>query len=94
MASASGSVDNRVVADTLFDQVLRGSSDENIRFSNLQALLRRLGFEERIRGSHHIFTREGVAEILNLQSRGSMAKAYQVKQVRTVIVRYKLSEGK
>jgi hypothetical protein len=93
MTSLSGSVDNRVVADTLFDQVLRGSSDANIRFSNLRALLRRLGFEERIRGSHHIFTREGVAEILNLQSEGSMAKAYQVKQVRTVLVQYKLTEG-
>jgi predicted RNA binding protein YcfA (HicA-like mRNA interferase family) len=49
-----------------------------------------LGFTERIKGSHHIFTKPEVAEILNLQPRGSLAKAYQVKQVRNVIVRYKL----
>jgi hypothetical protein len=49
------------------------------------------GFVERIRGSHHIFTREGVAEILNLQPRGSKAKAYQVKQVRNVIVANRLA---
>jgi hypothetical protein len=53
-------------------------------------LLRRLGFEERIRGSHHIFTKEGVEEILNLQPKGSQAKAYQVKQVRAVILKYQL----
>ena len=44
----------------------------------------------RIQGSHHIFVREGVEEILNLQTRDSLAKAYQVKQVRRVILRYKL----
>jgi len=48
-----------------------------------------LGFNGRVRGSHHIFTRPGIAEILNLQPRGSFAKPYQVKQVRGVIVRYK-----
>jgi hypothetical protein len=52
-----------------------------------------LGFSERVKGSHHIFTRADVAEILNLQARGSFAKPYQVKQVRTVILRYKLAEG-
>jgi predicted RNA binding protein YcfA (HicA-like mRNA interferase family) len=54
-------------------------------------LLRRLGFEERQRGSHHIFTREAVKEILNLQPRGSMAKPY-LKQVRRVLIQYKLAE--
>jgi hypothetical protein len=66
-----------------------------IRFNDLRALLRRLGFAERIKGSHHIFTRERVDEILNLQPKGSMAKPYQVKQVRKVLVHYKLTrEGK
>jgi predicted RNA binding protein YcfA (HicA-like mRNA interferase family) len=55
---------------------LRGSSDAGIRFDDLRALLRRLGFEERVKGSHRIFNREGVDEILNLQPRGSMAKPY------------------
>ena len=73
-------------------QLLHGASDANIRFSDM-SLLRDLGFQERVRGSHHIFTREGIEEILNLQPRGSMAKPYQVRQVRNVIVRYKLAEG-
>jgi hypothetical protein len=46
--------------------------------------------DERIRGSHHVFTKDGVEEILNLQAKGGKAKPYQVKQVRGVIVRYKL----
>ena len=73
--------------------VLRGSADANIAFSDLCGLLRFLGFEERIRGSHHIFVKEGVEEILNIQSNGSKSKPYQVKQVRQVIVRYKLVGG-
>jgi virulence-associated protein VapD len=70
--------------------VLRGNADATIAFSDLRNLLRALGFEERIRGSHYIFTKEGVEEILNIQARGSKSKPYQVKQVRQVIVRYKL----
>jgi hypothetical protein len=69
----------------ILDRVIRGTSDANIRFDDLRALLH-LGFVERVRGDHHIDTRDGVPEILNLQPRGSQAKAYQVKQVRGVIV--------
>jgi hypothetical protein len=70
--------------------ILRGTSDANIQFQALCSLLSWLGFKERTRGDHHIFTREDVAEILNLQPRGAQAKAYQVKQVREVILKYKL----
>ena len=59
--------------------------------SGIFALLLAAGFDERSKGSHRIFTRDGVEEILNLQPRGSMAKPYQVKQVRTVLVRYKVA---
>ncbi len=76
--------------DKTLEQVLQGTADANVRFSDLRNLLRRLGFDERIRGSHHIFTKEGFEEILNLQPRGSKAKPYQVKQVRHVILKYKL----
>lgn len=78
--------------EKLLLQVLRGTSDANIPFDGLRALLHWLGFDERIRGSHHIYTREAVDEILNLQPKGAQAKAYQVKQVRQVIVKYKLAE--
>ena len=72
-------------------QVLRGVSDANVSFGDLCGLLRHLNFDERIRGSHHIFTKGSVEEILNLQPKGAKAKAYQVKQVREVIVRYKMA---
>jgi hypothetical protein len=76
--------------DRLLLRILRGTSDANIPFDGLCHLLRRLGFAERIRGSHHIFTKEGVEEILNLQPKGRQAKPYQVKQVRGVILKYRL----
>jgi hypothetical protein len=77
----------------LLEKVLLGSADANIPFEGLCGLLQRLGFRTRVRGSHHIFHREGVEEILNLQPRGASAKPYQVKQVRNVILKYKLSGG-
>ena len=79
--------------EKLLDQILGGRSDANIGFNDLLALLRRLGFEERIRGSHHIFTQEGIEEILNLQPKGAKAKAYQVRQVRHVILKYRIGEN-
>ena len=76
--------------ERLVQTILRGRSDANIRFDALRALMRYLGFEERVRGSHHLFDREGIAEIVNLQSRGGHAKPYQVRQVRRLILKYKL----
>ena len=76
----------------LLQRILSGRADANIRFSDLCALLRRLGFDERIRGSHHVFARDGLDEILNLQPIGSDAKVYQVRQVRLLILKYGLEE--
>lgn len=76
--------------DKLLTKILSGASDANIQFDRMCQLIRKLGFEERIKGSHHIFIKEGVEEILNLQPKGTMAKPYQVKQVRIVILKYKL----
>ena len=76
--------------EKLLLQILRGTSDANVPFEGLCTLLHWLGFSERQSGSHHIFTRDDVEEILNLQPRGAHAKVYQVKQVRQVILKYKL----
>jgi hypothetical protein len=76
--------------DKLLAKILSGASDTNISFEQLCQLLIRLGFDERIRGSHHIFTKEGVEEILNLQPKQAKAKAYQVKQVREMLLKYQL----
>ena len=71
-------------------KVLRGVSDANIAFNDLLALLHYLGFTERIRGSHHIFSKNDIEEILNIQPHGNKSKPYQVKQVRNIILKYKL----
>ena len=73
------------------EKVLRGTSDANIRFSDLRTLLVTLGFEERVKGSHHIFTIEGREAAMNLQPDGSKAKAYQVRQVRRIIIEQRLA---
>ncbi len=70
---------------------MRGASDANISFDELKNLLVRLGFSERIKGSHHIFTRLGVDEILNIQPKAGKAKPYQVKLVRNIILKYQLN---
>jgi hypothetical protein len=77
----------------LLDQILRGGADANIPFTGMVTLLKRMGFQERVKGSHHIFARDGVAEILNLQPAGNKCKPYQVKQVRNVIINYQLAGG-
>jgi predicted RNA binding protein YcfA (HicA-like mRNA interferase family) len=76
--------------EKLLLKIISGTSDANINFDDLCSLLKNLRFEERIRGSHHIFRKEGVIEKINLQREGNKAKPYQVKQVRNVIVKYKL----
>jgi hypothetical protein len=74
----------------LIQLVLSGQSDGNIGFNELCNLLLKYGFEQRVRGSHHIFHKSGVDEIINLQPKGGNAKAYQVKQVRDLMVKYRL----
>lgn len=76
--------------EKMTDRILRGTSDADIAFSDLCRLLKRLDFDERVRGSHHIFRKVGVDERINLQESGTQAKPYQVRQVRDVLVRYKL----
>jgi hypothetical protein len=78
--------------DKLIDKILRGSSDANIPFDDLRGLLIRLGFDERIRGSHHVYRKDGIEEKLNLQQDDSKAKPYQVRQVRFIIIKYHLAD--
>jgi hypothetical protein len=78
--------------DKLLLKILKGGSDANVSFEELRSLLIRIGFEERVRGSHHVFRLQGVAEKPNLQRSGSQAKPYQVKQVREIIIKNNLGE--
>ncbi len=70
--------------------ILSGMQDKNISFIELKNLLMSFGVVLRIKGDHYIFSRPDVAEIINVQPNGSKAKPYQVKQVRNLILKYKL----
>ena len=56
-------------------QILQGRSDANIPFDDLCRLLVYLGFEERIRGGHHIFRRPGIEDKVNLQREATRLKS-------------------
>ncbi len=79
------------VAKTL-RRLLSGTSDAAIRFDDLCTLLQSLGFDKRVKGSHHLFRKAGVEERINPQREGNNAKPYQAKQVRAVILKHKLGE--
>ncbi len=78
----------------LIEKILSGNSDTNIAINELCELLSKLGFDERIRGSHHIFRKSGIEEKINLQHDGTQAKPYQVRQVRNLLVKYRLADKK
>jgi predicted RNA binding protein YcfA (HicA-like mRNA interferase family) len=78
--------------EKVLEQVLRGTADANVAFKDLCRLLHRLGFAERTKGSHHVFRREGLPELITLQEDGSKAKPYQVRQVRGIILKHGLAE--
>lgn len=79
--------------EKLLSKILQGRSDSNIDFSDLRKLLDIFGFSERIKGSHHIFTKSELEEIINIQEINGKAKPYQVKQVRNLILKYQLKFG-
>jgi predicted RNA binding protein YcfA (HicA-like mRNA interferase family) len=64
--------------EKLIHKILSGRHDNNVQFSEAVSLMRNLGFSMRIQGSHHIFFREDIEEIINIQPRGSKTKPYQV----------------
>ena len=76
--------------EKLIQRILSGKQDASVSFSDTVSLLQALGFSLRIKSSHHIFFREGVEEIINIQPEGSKTKPYQVKQIRDIIKKYHL----
>lgn len=74
-------------------KLLSKKHDKNFSFSELVKILHYLGFKERIKGDHHIFTKKGIKEIINIQPRkDGTSKPYQIKQIRKIIIDYKLDE--
>ena len=67
------------------------NNPQSLTFKDLQQLVESAGFRlKRVRGSHHVYTREGIVEIINIQPKGKMAKPYQVRQVARLIDKYGL----
>ena len=68
-------------AEKLAAKILSGKSDKNFGFDDLCYIIERAGFQARSgKGSHRIYFKEGVEEIVNVQPRDGKAKPYQVKQ--------------
>ena len=76
----------------LLNRILDGSHLANVRFDDVRSLLAKLGFEERIRGSHHVYAKVGIVDQVNLQPRRSDAKPYQLRQLRAVLVKHNLRD--
>lgn len=76
--------------DKIIGKILSGNSDNNIDFSDLRKFMSRFEFLERIKGSHHIYTKTGIPEIINIQPIGNLAKGYQVKQIRNLFLKHNL----
>ena len=69
------------------------NNPKNVRFEELCKAAELFGFKYRGgKGSHVVYVREGVREILNFQNVKGKAKPYQVKQLLKVIERYNLLE--
>ncbi len=78
-------------AEKLVAKILSGKSDKNFAFNDLCYILERAGFQSRAgKGSHRIYHKEGVVEIINVRPRNGKAKPYQVKQVRELLLKYKI----
>jgi predicted RNA binding protein YcfA (HicA-like mRNA interferase family) len=79
-------------AEKLAAKILSGRSDRNFSFADLCYILERAGFESRPgNGSHRIYYKQGVVEIVNIQPRTGKGKPYQVKQVRELLLKYKIA---
>lgn len=76
--------------EKLLLKILLGNQDSSISFAELQKVLDVLGFQCRIKGDHFVYTKDGIPEIVNIQPKENKAKAYQVKQIRNIIIKYKL----
>lgn len=78
------------MANKVYERIMSGEQDSNIKFTDLQYILSKANFRCRIKGDHYIYTRADVEEIINIQPNGNKAKPYQVKQVRYIFFKYNI----
>ena len=75
----------------IYEKIKRDPAD--VRFAEICKTAELIGFRFRGgKGSHRIFVRAGVGEMLNFQEVKGKAKPYQVKQFIRVIEKYNLLE--
>ena len=75
----------------IYESVISGKADNNIKYTDFQNLIIDLGFEfKRQKGSHKIYFHNGIKEFMNIQSDGNKAKDYQVKQLRNIVLEHNL----
>ena len=56
-------------------------NQKNVRFQDFVALVEAFGFREvRIKGSHHIYERSDIFDMVNIKNNKGQAKPYQIKQ--------------
>ncbi len=73
----------------LLKKIVGGS--KNIRFADMVNLVRGFGFElSRTEGSHHIFFRTDIHELVNLQNVKGQAKPYQMRQFLRLVEKHNL----
>ena len=78
--------------DKILQAVLSGKQDNNIKFKDIRTLMLKLYFNERIKGDLFIYKRKDIPERINIQPVGNMAKSYQVRQIRNIILKYHLGD--
>jgi len=64
---------------------------KNLRFKRLCLIAEVFGFQFKGgKGSHWIYFKEGIEELLNFQNVGGKAKPYQIRQLIKIIEKYNL----
>ncbi len=75
----------------LLGRILTGST-QNVAFIDMVNLVKGFGFQlVRISGSHHIFSRAGIPDLINIQNVDGRAKPYQIRQFLRLVEKYNLT---
>jgi predicted RNA binding protein YcfA (HicA-like mRNA interferase family) len=71
---------------------LASGAVRNVGFDDFTGLVRAFGFAlVRKSGSHHIYTRPDIQQLVNLQDVNGQAKPYQIRQFLRLVEKYNLT---
>ena len=69
------------------------NNNKNIKYADFCSILKYFGFVcKRQRGSHRLYSRVGIKELLNIQNVNGEIEPYQIKQFLNIIKKYNLEE--